>query len=170
MIDNKYRSETNFSTAPVANECERGDIKTFTPEAIMYASANNDASSLTTTDDYTVFNQSGKDVYYKPEDGRYGTRNRIPNGRGIKDPVDGIATSKSSDQVFKIPGKSIARPSALVTPGGEVKLNFDAIDKVALSYKYWKVPDYKYGWLSIDELDSNWKNLFRLAEIIKYSP
>jgi RHS repeat-associated protein len=144
-----------------------GDAITFHEDEAVYASTSAGGSIYTNTDKYTVFNQSGKDAYYKPEDGLYGLHSKIPNGHGIKIDVDGVATCKYSDQVYKIPGKGIFRPTAMVDFGGDVTLNFGNLDRAALNFKYLTNPNYQYGWSTREQLnDKYWSILFELAKLI----
>jgi hypothetical protein len=144
-----------------------GNAKQYKGTEALYASLEGGSDVYLNTDDYTVFNQSGKDVYYKPEDGVYGVSNKIKTGHGIKIDVDGIATSKYTNQVFKIPGKYGFSPNALVKNGGDVQLNFSTLDKAALNYQLWRNSNYHYGWSTLNQLDGNWKVLFDLARLIR---
>lgn len=141
-----------------------GNAKQFKGSEALYASLEGGSELYYNTDEYSVFNPSGKDVYHKPEDGAFGISNKIKNGHGIKIDVDGIATSKHSDQVFKIPGKYGFSPNAVVKHGGDVRLNFGTLDKAALNYQQWRSPSYHYGWSTPNQLDDSWKILFELAK------
>jgi RHS repeat-associated protein len=116
---------------------------------------------------YTVANLSDYDAYYKPEDGVYGLSNKIPSGKMIFDPVDGIATSKYSDMVYKIPGKLQFRPSATIRHDGDILLSFGPLDRAALWAKQLSTPDYIYGWIGRSQIDDSWGTLFDLAKVIR---
>ncbi len=152
------KNERNFLT---------GNAKTYEGTPALYANLDGGSEVYLDADDYSVFNASGKDVYYKPEDGVYGVKNRIPNGHGIRLDVDGVATSKYTSQVFKIPGKSGYYPSAYVNIGGDVTLDFSAKAWFALKYQQFIDPNYSYGWMTLNELDKEWEMLFELAGRIK---
>ena len=146
-----------------------GSYKTYEGSEALYSSLDDGCAVYTDIDDYTVFNGSDKNVYYSPEDNSVpGLRDVIKPGKGIKADVDGIATKMHSDQVFKIPGKSIFRPNANVQTNGDVILHFDLSDKAALQYKQFVNPNYRYGWLYQNDLPrtANWMSLFRLAKLI----
>src|SRR5690606_31787802 len=67
---------------------------------------------------YTVMNTDNHDVIYMTEDGITGLRQRIKPGWYIDTKVDGIATSKYTDMVFKIPDGGVAK----VYQGGSVNI------------------------------------------------
>ena len=67
-------------------------------------------------DDATVANADQYKVYYKSESGVTGLKDYVSPGKYIKNPVDGVATSKFSDQVFKIPDGG----RVMVKLGGDV--------------------------------------------------
>jgi len=115
---------------------------------------------------YTVANESGQDVYYKPEEGGYGLNNKIPSGKGITIDVDGIATSRYQDQVFKIPGKSFLRPYATVMMGGDVNLKFNIFDKSAIQIRS-MTTGYQYGWMNQQQLDPSWSKLIQYSRYIQ---
>ena len=144
-----------------------GNAKTYEGTPALYASLDGGSEVYLDADEYTVFNASGKDVYYKPEDGIYGIKNKIPDGHGIKLNVDGVATSKHTSHVFKIPGKYGFSPDAYVKPGGDVRLTFSTADKAALKAQQLMNPNYKYGWMTLKELGSGWETLFKLSLMIK---
>ena len=143
-----------------------GDFKQYTPTEEIYASL--DKEVYTNTDDYTVFNNSDKPVYYKPESGGYGLNNKISPGKGIHGYVDGLATSRNSELVFKVPGKYGVYPDAIVKSSGDIDLYFSPLDRAVLHIKNVQTGGtYRYGWLRLKDLDSHWKKLFDLAKIIK---
>lgn len=144
-----------------------GNAKQFKGSEALYASLDGGSEIYYDTDEYSVFNQSGKDVYYKPEDGAYGISNKIKDGYGIKIDVDGIATSKYSKQVFKIPGQYGFSPNSVVNNGGDVKLNFGPLDAAALKFQQLRNPNYHFGWSYPDQLDDSWNTLFELAKKIR---
>lgn len=92
----------------------------------------------------------------------------LPN-KYIKVPVDGVATSKTRDFVFKVPEWGRIK----VLPGGDVEflnptiVNFSAhLANIRSNFVY-RV-NYTYGWMSQNQLsDSSWSMLFLLARLIK---
>ena len=116
-------------------------------------------------DNATVANGDQYKVYYKPEDGVYGTKNYVSPGKYITKPVDGIATSKYSDMVFKIPN------------GGRVKVLFGGDVKFTNGYGFYsalKVVN-RAGWQNAQYFinmgayygNDGWEMLFKLALMIK---
>ena len=117
-------------------------------------------------DNATVANMDSYKVYYKPEDGVYGIKNSVDPGKYITNPVDGVATSKYTNQVFKIPDGGRIK----VLPGGDVKFSS------GFKYDVANFVGYKAGWkdaqyfISRGAYYSNpakgiygWDELFRLA-------
>jgi len=137
-----------------------GNAKQYPLVEAMYASSEGGTASYTNGDDFTVTNGSTKNVYYKPEDGIYGTSNKIKPGMGIKVGVDGVATMKHSNMVYKVPGKLWYDPKVKVGRLGDVSLRGDFNDW-ALG---WATDP---GWKTRGQLDANWNRLFTLARIIR---
>jgi len=116
----------------------------------------------------TIINKDSHDVYYKPEQGEYGEGNVVKPGGRHRDPIDGVATSKYPDRVFKVPDGGRVK----VLPGGEVKFLNPAYVNAAVAYKKlenaWNgLPKYEYRWLPLNKLDSSWEILFQNALKIK---
>jgi len=82
-----------------------GSYKTYKLELNQIASADGSMmfEQYSSPEEFTVANTGLNRVYYKPEEGVYGIKDYIEPGKYIKKPVDGIATSKYTDMVFKIP-------------------------------------------------------------------
>ena len=113
-----------------------------------------------------VRNKSSKTIYYKPEktirnyenDGAY----PIEAGKDLYMPVDGVATSKYSDNVGKIPTKS----SVTITKEGGLDIDFWGLGGLIRLF-----PDY--GWVDTNWLkqkqkggDNSWNKLFEKAKKI----
>jgi hypothetical protein len=116
----------------------------------------------------TVANEDIYNVYYKPEDGVYGINNVVKPGKYITNPVDGVATSKYTDMVYKIPDGGKVK----VLLGGDVRLTNPFTTQIKASandlYKCLRYGEtYKFAWMSLNELDSSWEMLFKLSLIIK---
>ena len=141
-----------------------GSYKKYTYSSPLYAQNGVDPI-IAEPEDYTVWNQSPKNIYFKPENGTYGIDDVIRPNQFIKDPVDGVATMYSKVQVFKIPGKYSINPTATVLHNGGVSLRFSAIDKIAMD-AIETFTSYKYGWLYLNQLDSSWGQLFSLAKLV----
>jgi RHS repeat-associated protein len=109
------------------------------------------------SNDATIVNADQYKVYYKPEDGVYGTKNYVSPGKYIKYPIDGVATSKYTNMVFKIPDGGRVK----VLLGGDVKFTngYGLYDILRLTNKA--------GWLPLSKLDNSWDMLFKLALSIK---
>jgi hypothetical protein len=147
-----------------------GDYKQYKLQLNQIASVNNDImfDQYSIPDNATVVNLDSKNVYYKPERGKYGIKNCVEPGKYITKNVDGIATSKYTDQVFKIYGKLGLSPQAIVAEGGDVGLCIGhKLTELALDYKMWRDPNYTYGWMSLQQLDASWEILFNLALLIR---
>jgi hypothetical protein len=148
-----------------------GNAKLSKYEDLLYACNDNDIFKYPQTRGHSVVNLSGHNVYYKPEDGLYGIRNVIPDGYCTDLPIDGLATSKTTDYVFKIPGKYGFRPEAFVGNDGDVGLSFGPMDAIGLGTKeIWGgiiSQGYSYGWLNQTQLDNSWETLFNLSKLIK---
>jgi hypothetical protein len=112
-------------------------------------------------DDATIANADQYKVYYKPEDGVCGINDYVGPGEYIKDPIDGIATSKYFDQVFKIPdgGRVIVRLGGNVefTNGG---IYYDALELLGIRCG-WKDALY----FQDQKAYQDWESLFRLARL-----
>jgi RHS repeat-associated protein len=149
-----------------------GSYKTYKLQANQIASTDNDIiweQYITPTGKPTVVNTDHKNVYYKPEKGAYGIRDYVKPGEYHYGAIDGVATSKYDDAVFKVPNGSRVK----VLPGGKVEFLNPVSTRVSAGVanlnslrKTGEV--YEYGWMTIDMLDNNWINLFRYALIIKY--
>jgi hypothetical protein len=119
-------------------------------------------------DNATVANMDSYKVYYKPEDGVYGIKNSVDPGKYITQRIDGVATSKYTDAVFKVPDFSRVK----VLPGGNVEflnpLTTRVSGNIANHISVWRTGQvYEYGWMPLSKLDSSWEMLFRLALMIK---
>ena len=82
----------------------------------------------------TIVNKDSKNVYYKPEDGEYGEWNVVLPGGRHYEPIDGVATSKYKDMVFKVPDGG--RVSVL--EGGDVEFS----SSFNIGGKEWKNAQY----------------------------
>ena len=113
--------------------------------------------------DYTVVNNSDHIAYYKPEDGVCGIGDCIiePH-KGINVKVDGVATHRYSDRVYKIPGKWFLNPESTINFDGDVFVDINGFVSCGLN-----IYGYKYGWMTINELDDSWRTLFEAALKIK---
>ena len=141
-----------------------GNAKQYDLFPANYASIDGGTEMFLNTDDYTVINNSDYVAYYKPEDGKYGVGEyKIDPHKGIKVNVDGLATCKYTDKVYKVPGKKIFHPQPIIANNGEVYFSkWNRIVLKPLSYT-----NYQFGWMTFDQLDSSWENLFRSALLIK---
>jgi len=141
-----------------------GNAKQYDLFPANYASIDGGTEMFLNTDDYTVINNSDYVAYYKPEDGSYGVGECIiePH-KGIKVNVDGLATCKYTDKVYKVPGKLIYHPQPIIANSGEVY--FSKFNRAIL--KGLSSTGYSFGWMTLDQLDSSWENLFRSALLIK---
>jgi hypothetical protein len=144
-----------------------GNARLYDADPGLVASLNNGAYGEASSPFYSVYNGSDHDIYYKPENGIYGLNNKIPPGKILCESVDGIATSKYSNMVFKIPGKAGLQPSAAVRQSGDVFLDFGPFDSGALLWKEFRDPNYIYGWIHPHQIDDSWGMLFNLARIIR---
>ena len=148
-----------------------GNAKQFDLPENLIASIDNTVAyeDCLTPSDARVVNNDKYKVYYKPEDGSYGTKNYVLPNKYIKVPVDGVATSKTRDFVFKVPEWGRIK----VLPGGDVEflnptmVNFSAhLANIRSNFVYGV--NYTYGWMSQNQLsDSSWDMLFLLARLIK---
>ena len=119
----------------------------------------------------TVVNTDSYDVYYQPEGGRYGideTVGVVKPGYAHYSRIDGVATSKYPDAVFKVPNWGRVK----VLPGGDVVfLNPNTVSGMAHRANILSAvltgQAYEYGWMPLSKLDSGWAELFRMALIIK---
>jgi hypothetical protein len=120
-------------------------------------------------DNATVANADKYNVYWKPEGNEpYGINNVVKPGKYITGRVDGVATSKYSDAVFKIPDFGRVK----VLPGGNVEFLNPATVRASAHLANIKSvlttgQRYEYGWMPLSKLDSGWEMLFRLALMIK---
>jgi len=143
-----------------------GSSKKYKMSKALLASGDNViADEYVIPDDATLSNSDHSKVFYRNENGVAGMNNQLRHGEYITDPIDGVATSKFKNLIFKVPDGGTVK----VTLGGEVNLNMDIAARTKLgAYKLLK-PDYQYGWLdrnyfrSINALDDNWNFLFRAA-------
>ena len=116
---------------------------------------------------YTVKNQSGETIYYKPEtnnpikgirgDGAYPLR----NGRALVDPIDGVTAPGRPGEVFKI-----TNPFSNRATGVTVYDNFVLIEPRAL----WPITNDLNqlgggGWLTSPP-NAGWNNIFRMSGYI----
>ena len=147
-----YTSDRNFWT---------GNAIQYDVDVAYYASMNGGGNAY--LDDYTVVNNSDHIAYYKPGDGVCGIEDCfIEPHKGIKVKVDGVATHKYSDKVYKVPGKWFFNPETTINFDGDVFVNINEIMSNGLN----KV-GYKYGWMTLNELDDTWQTLFKAALQIK---
>lgn len=77
--------------------------------------------------------------------------------------VDGLATCKYTDKVYKVPGKLKYHPQPIIANSGEVF--FSKKNRAIL--KVLSLTGYSFGWMAPEQLDSSWENLFRSALLIK---
>lgn len=141
-----------------------GNAKQYDINPAYYASIDGGDEMFFYADDYTVINNSDYVAYYKPEDGSYGVGECIiePH-KGIKVNVDGLATCKYTDKVYKVPGKFKYHPQPIIANSGEVF--FSKKNRAIL--KVLSLTGYSFGWMAPEQLDSSWENLFRSALLIK---
>ena len=124
---------------------------------------------------YSVINNSNFPVYDKPEDGKASEKCIIPAGEKSLAQVDGIATVKYNNKVFKIPGKGPIRFSVVVENNGDVTFSsISSLPMIAASKIIDLISDKKnhvYGWVEEDYFhsmdDKSWDSLFSLAKTIK---
>lgn len=117
---------------------------------------------------YSIKNNSEYPVYYKPETGKTSIANVVPAGQSRQVLVDGIATCKYPDQVFKIPGKYGISFSVKVEKNGDV-LFYDSAGTAIKKAFFDLLPKYTYGWMKRDQFDGDsWDALFDLAQTIKH--
>jgi len=143
-----------------------GSYKEYNLELKLLATNNNNVITTdryTIPDDATVVNLDDHKVYYKPEEGVAGIKDYVSPNKYIKNPVDGVATSKYTNQVFKIPDGGRVK----ILLGGDVNLTMGAWDRIKLTGYQIIKSNYKYGWMSLNQLDKNWETLFKMAHIIK---
>ena len=141
-----------------------GNAKQYDISPAYYASIDGGNEMFLNADDYTVINNSDYVAYYKPEDGKYGVGEyKIDPHKGIKVNVDGLATCKYTDKVYKVPGKYGYHPRPIIANSGEVY--FSKSNRVLL--KGISLTGYSFGWMTLDQLDPSWENLFRSALLIK---
>ena len=141
-----------------------GNAKQYDILPANYASTDGGTEMFLNADDYTVFNNSDYVAYYKPEDGKYGVGEyKIDPHKAIKVNVDGLATCKYADKVYKVPGKYGYHPQPIIANSGEVY--FSKYNRVIL--KGISLTGYSFGWMTLDQLDQSWENLFRSALLIK---
>ena len=141
-----------------------GNAKQYDIFPANYASIDGGTEMFLNADDYTVVNNSDHVVYYKPEDGKYGVGEyRIDPHKGIKVNVDGLATCKYTDKVYKVPGKYGYHPQPIIANNGEVY--FSKLNRAVL--KTFSLANYHFGWMTMDQLDPTWENLFLSALLIK---
>jgi hypothetical protein len=148
-----------------------GSYKTYKLPVNYIASTNNEPfyDRISIPEKATVANEDSYNVYYKPEKGEYGIGECVVEpGYYIKDPIDGVATSKYSDAVFKVPSGGRVR----VLPGGDVVfLNPNTVSASAELANIRSILTtgqvYEYGWLPLSKLDNGWATLFINALRIK---
>lgn len=75
-----------------------------------------------------------------------------------------LATYKYLDKVYKVPGKGFFTPKPFIAYDGDVYFP-DYFDKFAL--KLLSLSNYKFGWMTLEQLDSIWQNLFNSIPLIK---
>ncbi|MBO7625702.1 MAG: hypothetical protein J6S82_10445 [Bacteroidales bacterium] len=111
----------------------------------------------------SIINTSDFDVYYKPEKGECDETCLIkPRSFILNIRVDGVATCKYNDKVFKVPGKFFYHPGISILSNGNVAfIDSERIAKLAKE----KI-GYQYGWMSLNQLDNSWKSLFFFAKKI----
>jgi len=155
---NSVSNKRNFFT---------GSFKQYMAKDALYAGPGYQSKEIPS--DYTVYNDDYYKVYYRTEDGVSGMSDYVkPGGHYIKDPVDGIATSRFSNQVFKLPdgGKAFVHKLGNVT--GRARKGIILASKY---HQYSKTGTMgQWGWLgreyfqSINSYDEGWHNLFEHAK------
>ncbi len=143
-----------------------GSYKQYDLQPTLLASSENFTSvdEYKFPDDATIANADKYKVYYKTEDGVTGVNDYVKPGKYIKKPIDGVATSKYTNKVFKVPDGG----SVKVSLGGEVDLSMGFVGRTKLiGYQLFISRSYEYGWLPLSKLDSNWETLFKMALLIK---
>jgi len=129
------------------------------PDTPLLASTNNGIA--VSQDGFTVQNNSGETIYYKPEtsnplrgikgDGAY----PIKNGSGIKHAVDGVTAPGKSAQVFKV-------TDPFSTSSIRVSYSSVSIDKPYLIGELTLNKAGGGGWLTTPP-DQGWHQIFKMA-------
>ena len=129
------------------------------PDPPLLASTDN--MIVVNQEDFTVINNSGETIYYKPEtsdplrgikgDGAY----PIKNGRGIKHAVDGVTAPGKHAQVFKITNPF--NKSSI-----NVSYNSISIDKPYIVGELLINETLGGGWL-LTPPDQGWNQIFKMA-------
>lgn len=149
-----------------------GSYKQYDLEPVLLASSKNVVTDThILPDDATIANKDVYKVYYKPEDGVYGTKNYVPPGKAIDGPIDGVATSKYTDMVFKVPDGG----RVMVLLGGDVKFmngygTYDALK--IINRAGWQNAQYFIDrgayYTNAAKRIYGWDELFRMALRIKW--
>ena len=139
-----------------------GNAKQFDLPENLIASIDNSMvyEDYLTPSDATIVNTDKYKVYYKPEDGKYGINNFVSPNKSTYVAIDGVATSKYSNLVYKVPDGGRIK----VLLGGDVEIlnSFKFNTSVFVAKIKTRLIDgvtYNYGWLSLNQLDDSWKTL-----------
>ena len=141
-----------------------GGYKQYKLQHNYIASTNNDMlfDQYSIPNDATAANTDKYDIYVKHENDKqllHEFANKVEPGHYIKDPIDGVATSKYKDLVYKIPDGGRVK----VLLGGDVALSMGFYDQAKLTAYQTLNPNYEYGWLPLNKLDAGWNQLFEDA-------
>jgi hypothetical protein len=143
-----------------------GSYKQYDLKPALLASTDNytSATEYLVPDDATLVNADQYKVYYKPENGVYGTKDYVSTGKYITKPIDGVATSKYSNMVYKVPDGG----RVYVKMGGDVKLTMGVVGRTKVIGAY-MFTNYDYGWqnaqffINQEAYYNQWDMLFNLA-------
>jgi len=148
-----------------------GDYKQYKLQLSQIASTDNGTiyeQYITPPGKPTIQNEDQYRVYYRPEDGKYGIRNYTEPGGYHYGPIDGVATSKHNNLVFKVPDGGRVK----ILFGGDVEFlnptfarasaGLANINSLLTAGKV-----YEYGWMPLSKLDRGWEQLFIWALTIK---
>ena len=162
-----------LSAVNSGREFMSGSYRQYKLERAMYASIDgNFSEEFITPPKATIINEDEYRVYYKPEGRKRALNEFVEPGSYLdkKFKIDGVATSKHTDQVFKVPDGSRVK----VYRGGDVEFevhgawnNTKLWGAEVATEKSWIAYEYKYGWLYRENLDKYWDKLFDAAKLIK---
>ena len=117
----------------------------------------------------TIHNKDTNKVYFKSEDTKYGPDGVVePGGKHYKR-IDGVATAKHRDSVYKVPdyGRVEVLPGGKVEPLNRITTGISGNAK-RIWDKTFKGEDYKRGWTGVDDFPkkdtTGWGNLFKQAK------
>jgi len=143
-----------------------GDPNIYKNSTPLIAS-NGQGANFADVDSYTLKNESGKSIYWKPEDSslvglgyRENGAYQLGSGFHIKHAIDGLATPIVPNNVFKA-----------ITPVGKMSIRATSTG-VSIGYKYNPSAEVMNamgggGWYKTNTLGSNWDKLFRKSRNFK---